>query len=124
MDNEKKRLPSDVIGMYYNRQLNFLISFDGKKFLNNIGGYRKQKIINDLKIQAIKDENALRKRNERRLVLGTFLVAAGAIGLIAWEILKFGIERSWGYPEYSKVWLICLSIAQLILLGILLKKKS
>lgn len=64
------------------------ISFEGRYFLEYPGGYVNQKEFQDLQKQEIIDEKALRKKNDRRLIVGTFLVAAGAIGLIIWEIVK------------------------------------
>jgi hypothetical protein len=107
MDNEKKNIPSDVMGMYYNRQLNYLISFDGKYFLATVGGYRN-KHANDL--QKIANENATNKRMEKNaedlvtwtqnltnrtkdLTYWTRLVAIGAIGLVVWEVVAFLIEH-------------------------------
>jgi hypothetical protein len=88
MDNKKENKVSDVFGFMYNRDLNYLITFDGKYFLKTVGGYQKQKELDDLSRAQIIDDLALRKRNDRRLVNGTNLVAAGAIGLIIWELLK------------------------------------
>lgn len=94
MDNEKKNIPSDVVGFYYNRQLNYLITFDGKLFLKNIGGYEKQKEIDDLKTEEIKNDLETRRRNDHRLVVGTFLAGLAATGLITWEVYKtFWVEN-------------------------------
>lgn len=72
----------------------YLISSEGKMHLEETGGYVKHKQAEDLKKQEIIDDLALRKRNDRRLVIGTYLVAAGAIGLIIWEMIKtFLIEE-------------------------------
>jgi len=71
-----------------NINAHYLISCKGKLFLEETEGFVKQKANEDLKKQEIIDEMALRKKNERRLVGGTYLVAVGAIGLIIWEILK------------------------------------
>lgn len=98
MDNEKKNIPSDVMGMYYNRQLNYLISFDGKMFLKTVGGYKEQKALDDLKKQDLIDEKALRNRNDARLIVGTYLAGLAATGLICWEMYKtFWVE----HPEFS-----------------------
>jgi len=99
----------DVV-QYYNRDLTYLITFDGKLFIKTVGGYRN-KYANDA--QKIANENAMNQRMEKNaqdlvtwtqnltnrttdLMFWTRLVAIGALGLVFWEIVKFVIER--GYP--------------------------
>jgi hypothetical protein len=99
-DNKEQPVISDVIGETYNRDLNYLITFDGKIFIRIKGGYVKKQEMEDLEQQKTKDDLALRKRNDHRLVTGTFLVAVGAIGLIVWEMIKtFWFE----HPRLSSV---------------------
>jgi len=65
--------------------LNMRRNFNGTVFIA-AGGY-VQKAINDAKIENQKDFR------ERMLLYGTWAVAAGAIGLIIWEMIKtFCIE--------------------------------
>lgn len=72
----------------------FLISCKGKLFLEEHIGFKEKKKTEDFKNKEIISDLALRKRNDHRLVIGTFLVAAGAIGLIIWEMLKtFYLEK-------------------------------
>ena len=69
-------------------------NYEGDLFIEQVGGYIKQKESNDIKQQEIIADLALRKKNDRRLILGTYLVAVGAIGLIFWEMIKtFCIEH-------------------------------
>ena len=94
MNNKKEKIISDVVGMEYTRNLNYLITFDGKLFLKTVGGYQKQKELDDLKKQELIDDSAVRKRNDHRLVIGTFLAGLAATGLITWEMYKtFWVEH-------------------------------
>jgi hypothetical protein len=109
MNNKKEKIISDVVGMEYTRNLNYLITFDGKFFLKTVGGYRN-KNANDL--QKIANENAMNQRMEKNaqdlvtwtqnltnrtsdLTFWTRLVAIGAIGLVLWEVVAFAIEHHW-----------------------------
>lgn len=78
-------------GYVWNQNGYFQILMKGLFFIQQ-GGYEQEKKKEDLKIQAIKDEMALRKRNDRRLISGTYLVAVGAIGLVIWEV---GVHFHW-----------------------------
>ena len=131
MDNKKDNQKPDVAGETYHRGYNYLITFDGKLFLKNVGGYRKQKEIDDLKIEETKNDLETRRRNDRRLVVGTFLVAVGAIGLIAWEVYKtFLVEhpdfhgRAFYLPDYLLGITTGISLLLAIQYIILRKKKS
>ncbi len=64
----------------------FIISLDGR-ILKEAGGYLKKQELEDLAADAIKTDLILRKKNDRRLVCGTYLVAVGAIGLVIWEMV-------------------------------------
>jgi hypothetical protein len=65
----------------------YSITFSGKLF-SQAGGYAAKIAFDQIKEESIKADLALRKRNDRRLVIGTFLVAFGAIALVLWEMYK------------------------------------
>jgi hypothetical protein len=66
----------------------FFISFDGKLF-NESGGYQEKIRLEKIEVEQIKSDLALRKRNDRRLVRGTYGVAFGAVALVVWDLIKF-----------------------------------
>ena len=65
----------------------YSISFEGKLFSKS-GGYTQKEINENLAKEELRNDLALRKRNDHRLVLGTYLVAVAGLGLIIWEIYK------------------------------------
>jgi hypothetical protein len=83
--------PYDKLNLIRDRL--YYISFEGK-LLRNSGGYVQKERNVKLQSEAAKVDLEIRKRNERRLVVGTYLVAIGAIALVIWEVIKtFLIEH-------------------------------
>lgn len=66
----------------------FYISFEGKYFIDNQGGYKQKQADDDAMRRKIEIENKRNEFNQKLLVIGTFGTAIGAVGLIAWEIVK------------------------------------
>lgn len=65
----------------------YFATFEGRLF-NESGGYVSQLKRNRLKEIEIKTDLFLRKRNDRRIVIGTILAGLGASGLVIWEMYK------------------------------------
>ena len=85
----------------------YLISCKGKLFWEGIGGFDKQNQNRLKELKEVNDRNQRMERNEESLVtwtqnltnrtsdltFWTRLVAIGAIGLVAWEIIAFFLEH-------------------------------
>ena len=69
-------------------QKSYFISFRGILF-REAGGYAAERESRELEIEVIKTDLILRKKNDRRLVIGTYAVAFGAISLVVWEIFQY-----------------------------------
>jgi hypothetical protein len=130
-DNKEVPFISDVVGEDYNRNLNYLITMDGKIFLKTIGGYQKRQELEDIKNQEAKNDLETRMRNDRRLVTATVLAGLAATGLIMWEIYKtFFVEHPDAYvrPLYVPDYILGLTTGIVVLLAtqyiVLRKKKS
>jgi hypothetical protein len=64
----------------------YLISFEGKVFIDYRGGFVKARKIRE-SAEKVRDDR------DRLLVRGTWRVAGGAIALVVWEMLKYFVRE-------------------------------
>ncbi|HMH23098.1 MAG TPA: hypothetical protein VK563_15040 [Puia sp.] len=67
----------------------YKISFEGKYFIIEKGGYLKRHQDQNLRRRKIEIENSQNQLNQILLVIGAFGAAVGAIGLVVWEVYKY-----------------------------------
>lgn len=65
----------------------YWISFEGKIFVET-GGYKEAIRKEAAQIKANETDVLVKLRNDKRLVIGTWVVAIGAIALVLWEMIK------------------------------------
>lgn len=75
-------------GVDIERWSSYNITFYGKLFFKS-GGYEEKERVDKININKIESDLILRKRNDHRLVIGTFVVGIGALALVAWELIKY-----------------------------------